>query len=106
MAKAIDRPIPTAGPMMGLLAPSVPLLPHPFQPILWLLDPTAEFLRPPVGIAKVECLKCWTSSTGDGETPAEVTGELGRFSYQVSWCFLLGSQRYPTYLACLISPKR
>ena len=79
MAKAIDRPRPTAGPMMGPLAPSVPLLPHPFRPILWPLDPAAEFLRPPVGITKVECLKCWASSMGARETPAEVTGELGRF---------------------------
>ena len=72
-----NRPIPTAGPMMGPLAPSIPLLPHPSQPMLWLLDPAAEFLRPPVGITKLECLKCRANSVGDRETPAEVTGGIG-----------------------------
>ena len=77
MAKAIDRPLPTARPMMGPPAPSIPLLPHPFQPMLWLLDPAAEFLRPPVGVTKLECLKCWANSIGDRETPAEVAGKIG-----------------------------
>ena len=63
--------------MMGPLAPSIPLLPHPSQPMLWLLDPAAEFLRPPVGITKLECLKCRANSVGDRETPAEVTGGIG-----------------------------
>lgn len=77
MAKAIDRPRPTAALMMGPLAPSVPLLPHPFQPILWLLDPAAEFLRPPVGITKVECLKCWASSMGPGKPQLRLLGSWG-----------------------------
>ena len=103
MAKAIDRPLPTAGPMMGPPAPSTPLLPHPFQPMLWLLDPAAEFLRPPVGVTKLECLKCWANSIGDREPQLKLRGKLGEIlgSYQVSRFFLLGNQRYPSYLACL-----